>query len=244
MTISDCLHIVDTGTRLPADIPPRIEAVHVPMLQVRPTDFDPDRLRRLMSARAAIVVYSRNAVAILESVWESHDLGPARRHEWWAVGPKTAEAIRARLGPEARTPDAPHFEGLREALSGRELPDRLVSLSLEGTFRDLGPVVAGRDTEFVDLPIYRTEPADYPDLAGRLDDLAPDWLVVTSSRGADTLVDNLERGGGDAKSVLGGIRIATIGPKTADRLDSHDVLVDYVPPEPDRQALYRRLAVA
>jgi uroporphyrinogen-III synthase len=53
-----------------------------------------------------------------------------------------------------------------------------------------------------------------------------DWLVLTSANGATRFLDQLR----DARD-LGGVRVAAIGPGTADVLRARNVLADLVPEE-------------
>lgn len=241
------LRVVDTGTRPPEGVPDDIEVVHRPMLEVRPVEVDPERLRRAFARPAAVVVYSRNAVRMLEQTGLLEALGPLDRHQWWAVGEKTHQALAYRLGVRARVPADNHFEGLYDAfadLPAEVLPDRVVSLSLEGKFRDLSPVLAPREVIFEDIPVYETAAMSYANLRDELRETAPDWLVITSSRGGDILLDHLQDPPRRPDELLEGIGVATIGPKTAAHLKARGLTVDLVPDAPDKALLYRDLAAA
>ncbi|MGH7728650.1 MAG: uroporphyrinogen-III C-methyltransferase [Vulcanimicrobiaceae bacterium] len=54
------------------------------------------------------------------------------------------------------------------------------------------------------------------------------WLVFTSQNGVAAFFDRLSADGADARA-LGGVRIAAIGPKTAERLLAHGIRADFVP---------------
>jgi len=56
-----------------------------------------------------------------------------------------------------------------------------------------------------------------------------DWIVFTSRNGVDAFFDRLGEQRRDARA-LGGVRIAAIGPKTADALAAHGIRVDLIPP--------------
>jgi uroporphyrinogen III methyltransferase/synthase len=55
-----------------------------------------------------------------------------------------------------------------------------------------------------------------------------DWVVFTSQNGVDTFVRELVRAGRDTRA-LGGVRVAAIGPKTAERLSAAGIRADFVP---------------
>jgi uroporphyrinogen III methyltransferase / synthase len=57
----------------------------------------------------------------------------------------------------------------------------------------------------------------------------PDWLVLTSPNGARRLLATVRAAGCDARA-LGGIRIAAIGPGTAEALVAGNLVPDLVPP--------------
>jgi len=67
-----------------------------------------------------------------------------------------------------------------------------------------------------------------------------DWLVLTSPNGVTALVDRLRAAGRDGR-VLAGVRIAAIGPATADALRRHFIEPDLVPPEATTESLGRAL---
>jgi uroporphyrinogen III methyltransferase/synthase len=81
------------------------------------------------------------------------------------------------------------------------------------------------------LPTIRIlPPVDWTGVDAALADLAKyDWLVFTSANGVDSLLQRLWTTGGDARR-LGGLRIATIGPATADALRRFGLRPDLVPP--------------
>jgi uroporphyrinogen III methyltransferase/synthase len=55
-----------------------------------------------------------------------------------------------------------------------------------------------------------------------------DWLILTSANGVDALLGEMERQGGDARS-LSTMRIAAIGSSTAARLAEHGLQADLIP---------------
>ncbi|MBC8139668.1 MAG: uroporphyrinogen-III C-methyltransferase [Fibrella sp.] len=87
--------------------------------------------------------------------------------------------------------------------------------------------------EPIEFPTIRIEPpADsYAGLDAALGALAPyDWLVFTSANGVAHTFDRLFATGRDAR-VLGSVKIAAIGPATADALRERGILADFVPTE-------------
>jgi uroporphyrinogen III methyltransferase/synthase len=75
------------------------------------------------------------------------------------------------------------------------------------------------------------EPADWGPVDRALADLAGyQWLVFTSANGVHALLRRLRQTGRDLRS-LGGVRLAAIGPGTADALRAYHLEPDLVPPE-------------
>ncbi|OYV80035.1 MAG: hypothetical protein B7Z73_19115, partial [Planctomycetia bacterium 21-64-5] len=68
-----------------------------------------------------------------------------------------------------------------------------------------------------------------------------DWLVFSSANGADYLIGRLLAAHGDLRK-LGGVRLAAIGPGTADALAAFHVRADLVPPEYRAESLADVLA--
>ncbi len=90
--------------------------------------------------------------------------------------------------------------------------------SLKGRLEELG-------AEVLELPTITIEPVDFavPDLDRY------DWLVLTSVNGVHAFFGRgLARSGRDARS-LAGVRVAAIGPGTADAVGEHGVRADLVP---------------
>jgi len=88
-------------------------------------------------------------------------------------------------------------------------------------------IAAGADV--IEMPATRVEPADsepLQDALGRLSDFA--WLILTSQNAVRVFWDALRATGGDARS-LAGVKIAAVGPATADALLEHGLAVDLSP---------------
>lgn len=80
--------------------------------------------------------------------------------------------------------------------------------------------------ETVELPVIAIGPVDFelPDLRSYR------WLVFTSANGVEAFFDRgLGPRGADARS-LAGLRVAAIGPGTAERLERRGIVADLVPP--------------
>ncbi len=87
-----------------------------------------------------------------------------------------------------------------------------------------------------------SEPADWGPVdaaLARLDRF--DWLVFSSGNGVRSLLDRLLATGGDLRS-LGGVRLAAIGPATAEQLARYHLRADLVPDEYRAEALAAELA--
>jgi len=85
-------------------------------------------------------------------------------------------------------------------------------------------------------------PADWGPVDRALDDLARyDWVVFSSANGVRFFLDRLWERGGDARR-LGRIRLAAIGPGTAEELLKDRLRADLVPPEYRAEALAEALA--
>ncbi|HUU85155.1 MAG TPA: uroporphyrinogen-III synthase [Phycisphaerae bacterium] len=97
-------------------------------------------------------------------------------------------------------------------------------------------VLAGRlsalGADVIEAPTVTIEPpcdhGPMDDALGRLPDYH--WLILTSANGADALADRMRHLGLDARA-LAAVRIAAIGPATADRLRTLFVEPDLVPDE-------------
>jgi uroporphyrinogen-III synthase len=230
--------VLYTGLRAPSEVPAGLRVMHRPMLEVEWTDASTSDLRKLLTPEAMLVVYSRTAVERLDAQDWLDQLPELAGLPWWAVGQKTAEALQERLGIWAHVPDDQHFDGLVDALN-RHLrnagPRRLISLSLDGTRRDLNAALPDGSSDWFDLPLYRTVEAEYPNLAEELRAQPPDWIAFTSSKAVDAFAANVDL-------VSANARIAAIGPSTADHLRTLGLSVDFVPDEPGRAAVLSGLS--
>jgi uroporphyrinogen III methyltransferase/synthase len=85
------------------------------------------------------------------------------------------------------------------------------------------------------------EPADWAPVDQALANLAEyQWLVFTSANGVDALIRRLRYSGRDLRA-FGGVRLAVIGPATADALRRYHLEPDLLPPDYDSESLANAL---
>jgi uroporphyrinogen III methyltransferase/synthase len=96
----------------------------------------------------------------------------------------------------------------------------------------------GLGANVIDSPLIRIDYVQ-ADLAGPRSD--HDWIVFTSFHGVEGFLHQLERKGLDAR-FFGAARIATIGPKTAARLEAVGIRADLIPEEYRARALVDAVA--
>jgi len=95
--------------------------------------------------------------------------------------------------------------------------------ALSQLLRDLG----AEPVEFPTIAI--APPSDWSGLDQAIDQLATyNWVIFTSANGVQAMVERLRALGSDLR-LLGGARVAAIGPATADALRAYGVRVDFVP---------------
>jgi uroporphyrinogen III methyltransferase / synthase len=97
--------------------------------------------------------------------------------------------------------------------------------------------------EIVELPTIRIEPpTDLREFAELVQDAhAYDWLVFTSPNGVDAFFEMFFKLFDDAREI-GGVRIAAIGPATAQRVKDYHLHVDLQPEEFVAEAIVREFA--
>ncbi len=101
--------------------------------------------------------------------------------------------------------------------------------------RELG----GQVWEFPAISIQ--EPRDWDPVDGAIGRLGQyDWLVLTSQNGVEKFMARLHHSGRDARA-LAGLRIAAVGPATAEALWRYGLVADAVPPEFRASALLDEL---
>ena len=102
----------------------------------------------------------------------------------------------------------------RPRAQAKELSDRLTELGAQVDSHPVIQISDPPDWQPVDRALERVERYD--------------WLVFSSANGVGYLLDRLLAGGGDLRR-LGGVRLAAIGPATADELARYRLRADLVP---------------
>jgi uroporphyrinogen III methyltransferase / synthase len=118
-------------------------------------------------------------------------------------------------------------------LSGLTVAVTRARASASGLARRL----SGLGARVIQAPVIRTValPGPAPDLA------AYDLLCLTSPVGVDSLFERLHTAGRDARA-LAGVRVAAIGPGTAEALRAHGIVADIVPERSVAEGLVQALA--
>ena len=113
---------------------------------------------------------------------------------------------------------------------------RILVTRPDGQAADLADHLRHRGFAPVIVPTVRIEMAPAADLDAALGSLeGADWLVVTSANGAQALAGRLA---GMNRRLPDALRVAAVGPATADALHAAGIRVDHVPDE------YLTLAIA
>ena len=212
-----------------------VEAVADPMLAVEPTGATPEA--------AAYVVFTSKTGAelVADAGWTSGDATVV------AIGPKTADALRAAGYTVDLVPDEFSSTGLVELLAGRVASDDAGDTSVEVARSDHGsPVLldglrdAGADVH--ETVLYRLV---RPEGAGESADLAAagdlDAACFTSSLTVEHFLDAAaERGVRDAAIAgLNDAVVGVIGEPTRETAASFGIDVDAVPAEATFESLAR-----
>jgi uroporphyrinogen III methyltransferase/synthase len=126
----------------------------------------------------------------------------------------------------------------KKPLLGRRVGVTRPEHQSEGAIRELVHLGA----EPVIMPLLEiAPPRDWSPVDQALDSLdAFDWLVFTSANGVDGFLGRLWERGRDLRSLTG-LRVAAIGPATADRLASYHLRADVVPDEYRAEGLVEAL---
>lgn len=107
----------------------------------------------------------------------------------------------------------------------------------------LARLLEARGAEAVRFPVIRiVPPSDPRPLERAVEALSSyDWLLFTSANGVTAFRDRLRESGGDGRN-LAGIRVAAIGPATAETLLTVGIRADVVPDEFVAESLLKALA--
>lgn len=226
--------VVYTGTRAPTFEHARLRVVHMPMLEAAPVDFDHKEVQLLVKQPCTLVFYSQNSVHVVaqSGIFDAIDLS---NHSVWAVGEKTAEAIAARFGVAAKTPDDERFEGLVETFERHSPALPAVAFGLKDSPRSLAAALA-ETSDVYDVPVYRTCPRLYPGLAQKLAEIDADWIAFTSPRGVATFISQACVSNGQSVD-FNALRLAAIGPTTAGALQERGLEPSLVVETPDKNEM-------
>lgn len=231
----DVLTVLYTGTRRPRIEHPRIRVLHRAMLKSAPIDFDHTRTHQLAKSSKTLVFYSPNAVKHLAASGVVDGL-ELHKKTTWAVGEKTAESLRDAFGITARVPEDPQFTGMLSHFSARRPDLPLVAFGIQDSPRTLIGNAPGQfsapDADHVhQIPIYQTTAQHHPDLVEFIAREAIRWVALSSPRGVDAFVSHL------SPADLTRLRLAAIGPTTADAIRQHGLHLDLMVELPDRDQM-------
>jgi uroporphyrinogen III methyltransferase/synthase len=111
--------------------------------------------------------------------------------------------------------------------------------------RDLVDLLEGLGAQTIEAPTFRLVPADDPEAIDRAVASANQyqWIVFESANAVSRFCSTLLSGARDLRA-LGGVRVAAIGPSTADRLESFGLHPDVVVPESGTEATANALEAA
>jgi len=103
--------------------------------------------------------------------------------------------------------------------------------------RDLVDLLEGLGAQTIEAPTFRLVPAEDPEAVDRAVASAHQyrWIVFESANAVSRFCASLLNGSRDLRA-LGGVRVAAIGPSTADRLESFGLRPDVVVPESGTEA--------
>jgi uroporphyrinogen III methyltransferase / synthase len=101
-----------------------------------------------------------------------------------------------------------------------------------GQASEFSQMLRSRGAKVLELPTLEiVPPSSWADLdreIGRLADF--DWLILTSTNGVDAFFARLQQAGKDSRA-LAGVKIAVVGQKTAQSLQQHGIIPDFIPPD-------------
>ncbi len=144
-----------------------------------------------------------------------------------AIGPATAEAVRARGGEGVLVAGAYHAGGLADAVLARMGPAAggqrvLFPRALEGRDAAVDRLrAAGVEVDAVAVYATRVEEASRPELRRIVSSGAVDWITLAAGSAARAFVELAGR-------ETGGARVAAIGPSTAAAARSVGLRVDAI----------------
>jgi uroporphyrinogen III methyltransferase/synthase len=202
------------------------EVIEFPTIEIRPAqDYGPlDRAMARLDSYDWLIFTSANGVRFFVERLEGsgRDLRGLRARIC-AIGPATRRALEALPLSVDLMPSQYVAESLIEAFAAHDLAGKRILLPRAAQARDLAPAELARRGAQVDVvEAYRTViPQEAPALARQIFCAArkPDWITFTSS----STVTNFVAAAGVA--VLGGVRVASIGPVTTATAREHAIQV-------------------
>ncbi|MGH7430159.1 MAG: uroporphyrinogen-III C-methyltransferase, partial [Candidatus Methylomirabilaceae bacterium] len=147
-----------------------------------------------------------------------------------AIGPATAEALEQHSILADLIPTEFLAEGIVKAFEARDLPGARILLPRAEVARGLLPMALEKHGATVEVvPAYRTvqAAADTELLKQLLQDRKIDVVTFTSASTVTNFIDVLETE--DVKQLMEGVRIACIGPITAETVERSGLTVDITP---------------
>ena len=179
------------------------DVIELPAIEFEPLDFPPPQ----WGAYEWAIFTSANGVEFFFD-----RVRPAPGPKLCAIGPATADALRARgLEPDV-LPEQYVAESVVAALSGKLQPGARILLPRAETARGVVPDELAKLGAHVDvLPVYRAVVP--PELAARARDIfsmsKPAWITLTSASTVRNLLGAL------GAEALQGVKLASIGPVTS-----------------------------
>jgi uroporphyrinogen III methyltransferase/synthase len=192
------------------------EPLEVPTIEIRPV-ASPAELDRAVQAVAAgryhwVVLTSVNGVTAVRDRVQALGLDPATlgKVQVAAVGPATGAALRAGGVVPDLVPGVATTAALAAAFP--EGPGAVLLARADLANPELGRILRGKGWDTTEVVAYRTVPVGELDPAARrrLDGGEVDWVAFTAS----STVEGFLRGYGGPPPP--GVRVAAIGPVTAD----------------------------
>lgn len=235
----EVIRVLDTGTRSPEQVPQSLDVRHQPALLRRPLEVDEALIADLFSQRHHIVFYSRFAAQV---VLDLNVIATDADHQLWAVGQKTAALLGDHFKPPIGVPEDERFSGLRRLLSQCDEALPIAAFGLQGKPRDLDPVARDWGVGFTAISVYESVAASPDEICEAFDSHRPHWLTVTSSRGIHSIADAMGAAKLQRLQSLSELRVAAIGPSTAQSIRDYEIAVDLVSDSPDREGLLEAIA--
>ncbi|MET0390624.1 MAG: uroporphyrinogen-III C-methyltransferase [Polyangiales bacterium] len=203
-------------------------------------------VRKLAGLMQLLIANGRSAdcpAAVIQSAST-----PQQRTVVGTVGDIAAKAEAAKLGMPALTivGDIVRLRDQLRWFDTKPLFGKRVLVTRAAEQSDsLAQALRERGAHAIELPMIRIEPPDDPaPLTAAVASLSSyDWLVFTSQNGVRAFFRELTRQGFDSRA-LAGLRIAAIGPSTADVLAPYGVRCDVMPDTYRGEALAERMLQA